>query len=620
MKAFKKRHSLIRDFALFTSIVILIVLIYSTIRINGIQSLLIETRLSTQSQAIERYFLDRINYTSSILGYMGRQISQETGAHNNPDLYYIDKLFQAFMKDPKIKSVLSSTIVGWVDTDYRAVVDGVLRVMVDPIDLSTRDYIPKTIDDPWVIKLGQPVIGSTSGKPIIPAGVGVVNDAGKWLGTIIIGFQQSYLQDNFIKFLDFEGTNVALIDSAGQIIIETPTHFISNNIPLADKIRAIDFSKHEKSEVQSNIPFLGFGVSYYYYKIPEYDYILFLAIDNPLTFELFKTIIFNHLLELFSVLFLSIVGIAFLNWRIIRPILILANETDVIARKNSSDKKRIKLPDMSSELFQLWRGVLKLEILKKRNDKLYAKLKIAHKEAVDANAAKTEFLSSTAHELRSPMNAVIGFASMIKMQVFGGNMEKYIEYAGDIEQSGQELLEFVDDLLDLNKSEMGSFAIEDEEWVDIENIINRSIKLNINRAKKSGIKIIKQLEDNLPKAYVDSRRIRQILVNLLSNSVKYSPNNTQITISVSIREKRMVISVIDQGFGMNEAQVKIALKKWGTVKNAKSDEVDSHGLGLPLAKYLAELHGAEFIIDSVPDKGTRVSVIFPEVRVAELTS
>lgn len=612
----KKRHSLLRDFTFFTATVTFIVVAYSFIRINNIQSIAVEKRLNTQSQTIERYLLDKINYTASILGYMGRQIEEETTNPERVDLYYIDKLFQAFTKDPNIQNILSSTVVGWVDNHYMAVVDGTLRVMKEPIDLSSRDYIPKTVNDPWVIKLGQPVIGSTSDKPIIPAGVGVVDKKGRWLGTIVIGFQQSYLQKDFVEMLNDENVNVALIDSSGQILIEAPTHIISNNVPLADKIGIINFSNKNKSKVYISTPIFGFGMSYYYYKIPNYDYVLFTAIDSPITFDLLKDIILKHLLELISVFLLAVAGIAFLNWRVIKPIMVLANATHHIAGNKGSGRYIFKLPRYASqELFELGRGVLKLEILKRNNDKLISDLEAAHNKAETANLAKTEFLSSTAHELRSPLNAIIGMSEVIKTKMFGEELDKYIEYAGDIEQSGHELLEYITDLLDITKSESGSFALDNEENLDIENIIHRAIKLNISRANKANIRINTHIEDALPHLYADSRRIRQVLVNLISNSIKYSPADTMITISAITRENKITLIVADQGFGMDKEQLKIALKKWGKVANEHSGKFDSSGLGLPLAKHLAELHGAEFLIDSESGKGTTITIIFPGERI-----
>lgn len=229
MHKIRKQHSLIYDFSLFVSIIVFVVCAYSIHRIHTIQSQITTKELAAQAERVEKYFAGNTQYLGGILWFMGRQIHQHS-SNNTVDLNYIDQLFQAFSADPNIQNILSSTIIGWVNTDYHAVVDGFYRVMKEPKDLSSRDYLPETVKEPWVIKLGQPIVGSTSGKWVIPAGVGITDNQGKWIGTLIIGLQQSFLKENFAKLLDSKKANIALVDMAGQILVETPTHFISNNL------------------------------------------------------------------------------------------------------------------------------------------------------------------------------------------------------------------------------------------------------------------------------------------------------------------------------------------------------------------------------------------------------
>ena len=129
------------------------------------------------------------------------------------------------------------------------------------------------------------------------------------------------------------------------------------------------------------------------------------------------------------------------------------------------------------------------------------------------------------------------------------------------------------------------------------------------------IRIDEYIEESLPKLFADGKRLRQVLINLISNSIKYSPPDTVINISALVKDGKIHLIVADQGFGMNEEQLAIALTKWGMVENENSGKLDSSGLGLPLAKHLIELHGAEFRVESKPGKGTIVTMVFPAERI-----
>lgn len=239
------------------------------------------------------------------------------------------------------------------------------------------------------------------------------------------------------------------------------------------------------------------------------------------------------------------------------------------------------------------------------------------KEAADAaNKAKSEFLASMSHELRTPLNAIIGFSNTIKDEVFGPvDNPKYIEYSKDILSSGEHLLELINDILDVSAIEAGKVELV-EEVIDIPEIVRSCLYLIQQRANDAEISIGIDLQEELPALRADERRVKQILINLLSNSVKFTPRGKDIKVASQLNlEGGLVLSVTDTGIGMTQDELAHAMTRFGQVETGPQRMNEGTGLGLTLTKGLVDLHGGFFNIESKKDYGTKVSVTFPAERV-----
>ena len=237
---------------------------------------------------------------------------------------------------------------------------------------------------------------------------------------------------------------------------------------------------------------------------------------------------------------------------------------------------------------------------------------VARAAAVEANRSKSFFLASMSHELRTPLNSIIGFAETINKEVFGPiEPARYKEYTEIIEASGGHLLSLINDILDLSKIEAGKFQI-DPDVVDLEAIMRRSLQLVSVQVERQGLKISIECPAPCRELYADERAIKQILVNLLSNALKFTPAGGRITLTARrLDSHAMAISVADTGIGMTPAELETALKLYGQVSSKMSKGKQGTGLGLSLVQSLAELHGGRMEIDSEKDKGTVVDVILP---------
>lgn len=240
----------------------------------------------------------------------------------------------------------------------------------------------------------------------------------------------------------------------------------------------------------------------------------------------------------------------------------------------------------------------------------------ALQRAEHATRAKSAFLARISHEIRTPLTAIIGFSQILKLQ-HRPNQEKTREqeYAEIIHESSQHLLALVNDLLDLSKIESGGFEIN-ESWVDVSREI-ASIKTVLGvEADRKGVALDIDVPDQVPALYADAKAIRQILTNLVSNALKFTPSGGRTTMHLRFGEEGdLVLSVADTGVGISEEDQETIWEPFTRSRNPALAQAEGTGLGLYLVKMLAELHGAEARLESVPGEGTIISVAFGAERV-----
>lgn len=236
----------------------------------------------------------------------------------------------------------------------------------------------------------------------------------------------------------------------------------------------------------------------------------------------------------------------------------------------------------------------------------------AEKErAESANHAKSIFLANMSHEFRTPLNAILGFSEIIRDQVLGpiGN-QRYLEYAGDINQSGSHLLGLISDILDISKIEAGKWELTMEEF-DLSRLVSDCLRLIDIRAQDSGLSVSFEPPGSLPSAFADPRAIKQVLLNLLSNAIKFTPHGGSITLNASADDKSFIISVRDTGVGIAKPDLPHLGQPFNQLKRVKDVTREGSGLGLALSRSLILLHGGKFRIDSELGEGTTVTFTLP---------
>ena len=234
-----------------------------------------------------------------------------------------------------------------------------------------------------------------------------------------------------------------------------------------------------------------------------------------------------------------------------------------------------------------------------------------------ANAAKSLFLANMSHELRTPLNAILGFSEIMREALVGPLPATYQNYARDIHASGTYLLRLINDVLDTSKIEVGQLRLQ-EEPIDLADLLNECERLVADKAVEAGVQISRNLPPHLPGVLADRLRIKQIVLNLLSNAIKFTPPAGEVSVAVALSEEGgLALRISDTGIGMRPEDIPLALEPFRQLDNSFTRRYEGTGLGLPLAKALIELHSGRLIVDSAPQKGTRVTVWLPPSRIIE---
>jgi two-component system cell cycle sensor histidine kinase PleC len=241
----------------------------------------------------------------------------------------------------------------------------------------------------------------------------------------------------------------------------------------------------------------------------------------------------------------------------------------------------------------------------------------ARRRAEEANVAKSRFLATMSHELRTPLNAILGFSEVMHAEIMGPMENRlYKEYAGNIHQSGSHLLHLINEILDLSRIEAGRFVVRAEE-INVPEAIRTAHAMFELRAATMGIKLKSEIDPALPLLLADERACRQILINLISNALKFTPpGGTVTTFARRAAGGGMEVGVSDTGAGIDPADVATVFEAFGQGRHDIAVNEKGTGLGLPIVRGLVEAHGGKVSLDSVLGKGTTVICTFPRERLS----
>jgi signal transduction histidine kinase len=249
--------------------------------------------------------------------------------------------------------------------------------------------------------------------------------------------------------------------------------------------------------------------------------------------------------------------------------------------------------------------------LKRREEALV----VARDMAEAASRSKSEFLANISHELRTPLNAIIGFSEIMRDEIFGPiGSPQYRTYLRDVLESAQHLLEVINDILDVAKAEAGKLALDEEE-IELDRLALLVLRLLEERAVRAGLRLELDVPRELPLLLADERKLKQVLINLFTNAVKFTPPGGEVALRARLAlDGDLLIEVVDTGIGIAPEDIATALSPFGQVDGRLSRKYQGTGLGLPLSRALVMLHGGTLLISSAVGRGTTVTVRLPAAR------
>lgn len=249
---------------------------------------------------------------------------------------------------------------------------------------------------------------------------------------------------------------------------------------------------------------------------------------------------------------------------------------------------------------------------------IYRALRLRNRQLASAEEAKSEFLAHVSHELRTPLNSIIGFShAMIDGHLGEVKDEKHLEYMRGINTSGHHLLNLINDILDMSKIDAGEFELTEEE-ISLNDIVVFCIQMIVGRSDAQSLSINFVPTDDAPKIRADKRLINQVVLNILSNAVKYNVPNGSITISIKIEDRiGAEIAVKDTGIGISSDEITRVVEPFGQARQSPEVTHEGTGLGLALAKKMVELHSGSLILESQLGEGTTVTIKLPPERIVQ---
>jgi signal transduction histidine kinase len=478
----------------------------------------------------------------------------------------------------------------------------------NPVSLAERDYFIAHRSNPNLgFFIGQPVYGRFSKRVIIPATRRLNTPDGQFAGVLSFALDPEVLTTLYRKVNFGQTASMLLVHNDGTIMARYTQAEGLDNASIGKKavhcVAARRGNLTGSGEYSSASTFDGVKRLYHWRDVQGYP--LFVTVGLSESGALADA---NYQARIviglgIAALCLPLIMMLMLNWEISRRV------EHSIALDRESGKVREEHKALLAITEELAKERLKLH-------KMNSELVLARRRAESASQAKSAFLANMSHELRTPLNAILGFSEIIRDKIFGDDASRYADYAADIHRSGSHLLNIVSDILDITRIEAGKLEIR-EEKVKLNTIVVESARAVTQQAVKEGVLLSSAVPDTGAIILGDKTKLIQIVINLLSNAIKFTPQGGSVTLSAAPdRDRGLTVTIRDTGIGMSNHEIRDALELFRQVDNSLGRRYEGTGLGLPLALKLMELHGGSLTVDSIPRRGTAVTLHFPSERIS----
>lgn len=627
MKRFWGQPSLFRDFALLSAVVIFVLLLISSLVAYTTYarfSAHILSDLEKESLRIERTLAGEMQDANYMLTALGRQIIVDP----DRDLVKLAHVLKSFDNAGYIYSIFS-----WVSTEQQVVVSSNRGVLDKPVDISDRDYVKKAMADPWKMQIGRPIEGRVSGRWVIPVAMGLTDYTGKFIGTIMISIDINTLTEKISNLVRRDGLGFAIVSKTLLTLtqVSDDKDFVSNNFP-NQKLINVNFSNNPSGVITQGNLFFSTNTYSYYRVSPEYPYIILLSYDSRYSTETLHSMLLSRMLQFLAISALFVLFLWVMRTRIITPVQRLTHMASAIARgEGGVPSLSLRGPEEIRELsLQLSRISEYMDEMRRIEDELRNKLFLTRKNKESAELAlraKTEFLAYASQEMRSPLNNIVGFAQVMRDQLYGPiENRKYRQYASDIYQSGNALLNQLQDLLTLSKVETDYIELS-EKPVDVQSVVSKVLRFLADRLQSEKLSVKVKMQEPMPKLVADEFRLQQILMNSLLYATKFVLQESTLSLEALIvnenRDRQYLVIAVHsdekQVYSPSElalmaGQAMKASPYYAHVVQEESTE-EKTDLSLELARSLVALHDGYFSVQRSSEGVVSIIVFFAGNRI-----
>lgn len=616
--------SLSRDFILMSVVIVFMLLVvsvwiaYETFDEHSDRTI---TTLENEATQIDRSLIMEIRNASYLLESMGRQISQF-----GPDkLSQISRLLRSFNHNQENRDIFS-----WIDARQRVIVSSKDGIRKKPVDVSDRDYVKKSLAEPWQIQIGRPILGRVSNKWVLPISMGLTDYSGTHIGTLLISLDIQNLTHELQREIRKKGISFAILSKTLTPLTEVyEKNGDLNTLLPVEKLSGIDFDAKPKGIVTRAQLFDERSYFALYQASRLFPYVIMMSYDGRLSTEEISGLLWPKLVLVCLIGAFLVFALWLIRTRIIRPVEWLSEITSDVTR----GKPFRPLPEQSSTEIEFLADQIKklTQFITERErveDELLVKntyLKRVKETAQLVNRARTEFLESLASELDKPVDTIREAAEAMKDQHFGpmGN-ETYLRSAFDIYKSSTELKQMIADILSVSALEQGILILH-EKPVNVSFCIHRAIRHFHEQPQYRHIDVKIRVDEHMPKLIIDEDRFNQILINMLIGAATQLAPGSSMVLESAIEKGES--GADEYNFMLKFNILKIApnsdlekLRRLQLVSdrgNASPVFIRSEGINLALTRMLVSLHQGSMEVQISQNNVCRIYIRFTEKRILQ---
>lgn len=601
----RTQPSLNRDFTILSLVIVVILVLVSawvTVETLDTHAESINKQLENDALRVDRALIVETETASYILESLGRQI-QATGLASEEN---IAQLFFSFAKNEGNKR----NVFSWIDKTQYLIISSNLGVLKEAIDVSDRDYVKKSIAEPWRVHIGRPIFGRLSQKMVLPLSLGLTDTKGTYAGSVIIALDIEELTGDIGRQIRDSGTSFAITNLALTLLTQTDDsqRFFERNFD-AKRLGQIDFAKTPRGIYSQGSLFDDARFFTYYERSSQYPFIIFLGVDPAHANASVATMLLPRLFQLCVIALFLLFVLWTVRRRIIQPVMQLTHHAASIVRGERFDPDTtqgpLEIEQLSHEIKRLYDYIEERRRVESELRLKNAELTRIREAAQLTNQVKAEFFAYVGTELTEPVELIIEQIETIKDQHFGPlSNAKYSTRANEVYEHAKQLLAMLGDIKSISEAETGLLALNETE-LDLNFILQKTARI-FREKNAHGVDVQVDVNSALPRLRGDELRLKQMILNVLGASAQHLAPGDAIRITSALKAQELSLSF---------AYVSSDNTRMRSLANMPFAARSKQGLELALARLLIALHQGSLELRTAQDRTTTVIVKFPAMRV-----